>query len=338
MTAPLRAAIFSFAHMHAWSYAAALQAMPDVELVAIADDDAERLATARERFPQVPQWFEDYRDLLRSAPCDAAVITSPNVDHCRMTLDALGAGVHVLCEKPLATTVADGKRMIAAAREAGRTIMTAFPVRFCPAVVEAKKAIASGRLGRILGAAITNHGSMPGDWFVQPALSGGGAVMDHTVHVVDLLRWLFECEVVDVYAEYANRLHPDIACEDVGLLSFRMENGAVVTLDASWSRCRTWPIWGDVKLELRGEQGCLSLDCFPMQVTRSDDARSRYEAFAVGDNFDELMLREFVTAVRENRPPAVTGEDGLRALEVALAAYRAGRERRPVRIAEIAPG
>ena len=75
-----------------------------------------------------------------------------------------------------------------------------------------------------------------------------------------------------------------------------------------------------------------------MQVTRSDDARSRYEAFAVGDNFDELMLREFVTAVRENRPPAVTGEDGLRALEVALAAYRAGRERRPVRIAEIAPG
>jgi predicted dehydrogenase len=328
--AKCKIALLSFAHMHAYSYADVLLQLPDAELVAIADDDPELLAQLRQRYASVPSFFENYRDLLREVPCDAVIIASENAKHCEMALESFRRGKHVLCEKPLATTLEDAKRMIEASRDANRILMTAFPVRFSPAIVEAKKCIQGGALGKILAIASSNHGSMPGGWFVDPRLSGGGAVMDHTVHVVDVLRWLFECEIAEVYAVYENRLHPEIPCEDVGLLSMRMENGAVVTLDTSWSRCKSYPIWGDVKLEIRGEGGRLSIDCFPQQMHVYDDRRMRHEAFALGDNLDQLMIQEFVNAIVEKREPCVTGTDGLRALEVALAAYRAGKERRPV--------
>ncbi|MGB9692617.1 MAG: Gfo/Idh/MocA family protein [Candidatus Sumerlaeaceae bacterium] len=331
----LRIAILSFAHMHAYSYADVLSRTPNVELVAVADPDDTRREQLRRRYPNVKSWYDDHRKLLDSTPCDAVIIASENANHAALTLDALAARMHVLCEKPLATTLADARRMIEAAQRANRIFMTAFPVRFSPAIVRAKQAIDNGELGRILGAATSNHGSMPGGWFVIPELAGGGAVIDHTVHVVDLLRWLFSAEVEEVYAEYANRLYPEIPCEDVGLLLFTLDNGAIVTLDTSWSRCKTYPIWGDVKLEIRGEQGRLSLDCFPLQVARFDDKHGRAQAFSLSDNLDALMLEEFLSAVRDNRQPAVTGEDGLRALEVALAAYRSQREMRPVRITEL---
>ncbi len=331
----VRVAILSFAHMHAYSYADVLARMEGVDLIAVADPDAARRNELRKRYPDVPAWFANHRELLATVSCDAAIIASENVHHASLALDAFAAGLHVLCEKPIAVTVSDAVQMIEAARRADRILMTAFPVRFSPAIVYARQAIANGQLGRIIGAATSNHGSMPGGWFVMPDLAGGGAVIDHTVHVVDLLRWLFNCEVEEVYAEYANRLHPDIPCEDVGLLSFTMTNGAIITLDTSWSRCKTYPIWGDVKLEIRGERGRLSLDCFPLQVSRYDDRRARIESFALSDNLDALMIAEFISAIREKRQPAVTGEDGLRALEVALAAYRSGQEKRPVRVAEI---
>lgn len=333
----LRTALLSFAHMHAYSYADVLVSNSvDAELVAIADSSTERLAAVRDRYPSVQHVFSDYRELLRSGVAQAVIIASENVFHAPMAFHALDAGMHVLCEKPLATTVSDARNMIEAAKRAGRVLMTAFPVRFSPAIACAKRLIDNGELGRILGAATTNHGSMPGSWFVNPELSGGGAVIDHTVHVVDLLRFLFGCEIVEVYACYEKRLHPEINCEDVGLLSMTMENGAVVTLDTSWSRCKTYPIWGDVKLEIRGELGRLALDCFPTQVHRYDDRRQRHEAYSLTDNLDLLMIREFVSAVRENRAPVVTGEDGLRALEVALAAYKSGAEGRPVAVREVA--
>lgn len=334
---PLRCAIISFAHMHAYSYADVLLRCPQADLVAIADNDPQRLHELQQRYPQVKHWFEDYRDLLSGLPCDAVIITSPNAEHAAIALDCVAAGKHILCEKPIATNLADARRMIEAAHEADRLFMTAFPVRFSPAIQYAKHVITSDAFGRLLGGSTSNHGSMPGGWFVQPELSGGGAVIDHTVHVVDLLRWLFECEVEEVFAHYANRLHPEIPCEDVGLLSLRMANGAVLTLDTSWSRCKSYPIWGDVKLDLRGTRGRMSIDCFPQQVNLFDDQRNRHESFSCGDNLDELMIREFLTAIHEHRPPAVTGEDGLRALEVALAAYESARRNCPVRIADSRP-
>lgn len=320
---PITVAIVSFEHMHAYAYADALTQMQNVELVAIAESDPARLSELYRKYPQVSQFFSDYRVMLDTVSCDAVIITSANADHCAIALECTRRRKHILCEKPIATTVEDAKAMIQAAREAGVKLMTAFPVRFSPAVREAKRLIKEGKLGRVLGGATSNHGSMPGGWFTQPQRSGGGAVIDHTVHVVDLIRWIFEDEVESVFALAENRLHPEIPCEDCGLLLFRTRRGLTFSLDTSWSRCKSYPIWGDVKLDIRGEQANLSLNCFPCAVNHYDDTVLRHSAFSLGDNLDRLMLEEFCAAIREDREPEVTGEDGLRALEVALAAYQA---------------
>ncbi|MCX7718652.1 MAG: Gfo/Idh/MocA family oxidoreductase [Candidatus Sumerlaeaceae bacterium] len=328
---PLRIAIISFEHMHAYSYARVLDRAPWASLVAVAEADAGRLKAAMGDLKSAPQAFDDYRKMLDSVSLDAVVITTANADHAPVAIECAQRGKHILCEKPIATTVADACAMIRAAGRSRVRFMTAFPVRFSPAVHRAREAVLAGDLGRVLGACTSNHGSMPGGWFTDIARAGGGAVMDHTVHVTDLLRWILDDEVAEVSAEYGTRLHA-LACDDVGQLLLRFCKGTVASLDTSWSRPRCFPIWGDVKIELKGERANASLNCFPRAIHYYDDASMRHTAEAPGVNLDELMLAEFVAAVREDRPPAVTGVDGLRALEVTLAAYESGRIGEPVTI------
>lgn len=328
----LRLAIISFEHMHAWSYAAALTAgIEGARLTAVADYDAERLERARRDCPTVEGFYADWRALLDHSDVDGVVICSANCDHAEIAVECARRGKHILCEKPLAITIDDCRAIIAAAREGGVKLMTAFPVRFSPAIAEAKRLIEGGNLGQILGACTSNHGSMPGSWFVEREKSGGGAVIDHTVHVVDVLRYIFEDEVESIYAEYDTRLH-DLKVEDVGQLLMRFRNGAVVSLDTSWTRPKSYPIWGDVKIDLKAENANVSINCFPRQMNHYDDRTMRHSGTSPGEDLDALMLEEFTACIRENREPLVTGEDGMRAVEVALAAYKAGEQKQAVQV------
>lgn len=327
----IRVAIISFEHMHAFSYAHAFSNTAGAELVAVCESDPERMKKVRADFPNVPAYFEDYRKMLAEVECDAVIITSRNSDHPEIAVECARHGKHILCEKPIAVNIPDAQRIIAEARKANVKLMTAFPVRFSPAIAEAKRMIQGGVTGQILGACTSNHGSMPGGWFVEKDKSGGGAVMDHTVHVADLLRWMLEDEVAEVYAEYANRLHP-IDVEDVGQLLMRFRKGAVVSLDTSWSRCKSYSIWGDVKMEIKGEKGNISINCFPRQINHYDDRTMRHSATNAGEDLDALMIAEFLSAIREDREPCVSGEDGMRAVEVALAAYEAGEKGKVVKL------
>ena len=327
----LRIAIVSFEHMHAFSYAHSLRDLPGTKLVAASDSDAQRLARVRQEFPFVGACYADYRRMLDEVEIDAVIICSANADHKEIALECLRRGKHVMCEKPLATTAADAVEIIREARKNGVRLMTAFPVRFSPAIREAKRLIKSGALGRVIGACTSNHGSMPGGWFVDAAKSGGGAVMDHTVHVADLLRWLLEDEVETVYAEYATRLH-DLKVDDLGQLALRFRGGTFVSLDTSWSRPKSYSTWGDVKLEIKGELGNVSVNCFPRAINQFDNTTMRHTTAATIENLDGLMIEEFVAAIREGRDPEVSGEDGLRAVEIALAAYEAGRQKGVVRV------
>lgn len=327
----LKVAIISFAHMHAASYAHGIENLPDVKFVAIADDDPKRLEMTRDRYKTCGAFYSDFREMLDKEEIDAVIICSANSDHAEIAIECAARKKHILCEKPLAITVEDGVAIIKAARDNGVKLMTAFPIRFNQAIHEAKKMIQCGKIGRVLGAATSNHGSMPGGWFVDPAKSGGGAVMDHTVHVADLLRWMLEDEVDEVYAEYDRLLH-DIPSEDCGQLMLRFTKGTVVSLDTSWSRPKSYSIWGDVKMEIKGEKGNLSINCCPRTLNIYRNETMRHTTVSAGDNHDDLLVREFVDAVREDREPFVTGLDGLRAVEVALAAYEAGKRREVVKL------
>lgn len=326
----MKVGIVSFAHMHAHSYAKALKSMKDVDFVAIADDRPERGLAAAETYGV--RYVGDYPALL-AENVDAVIVCSENARHAEVVIAAAKAHKHVLCEKPIATTLADAQAMISACKEHGVIFEIAFPVRFHPAVQRVKQLLEQGRIGRILAMRGTNRGQNPGGWFVDPALSGGGAVLDHTVHVVDLMRWFSGSEVREVYAEIDTRFNDSLKVDDCGLLIMEFANGVIASHDPSWSRCTSYPSWGDVTIEIIGTKGVLLLDVFRQHMLLHSDLTGHTTHENWGDDMDALLVADFVRSVADQRIAAsVTGEDGLRALEVALAAYESAKLGQPVRI------
>jgi predicted dehydrogenase len=324
----IKIGMLSFAHMHAYSYAACVKQIPGVELAGIADDDSTRGQQAAEQFSTR---FCPSTEALLDEKLDGAIICAENVRHRPLAELAAPRVPHILCEKPIATTLADAQAMIDVCAAHGSKLQIAFPVRFSPPVQRLKDILDEGTLGRIYSVKATNHGRMPGGWFVDKALAGGGAVMDHSVHVVDLLRWFWNTEVTEVYAEIGySLLHPDLGIDDAGLLSFELAIGAYGTLDTSWSRPKSYPTWGDVKLEVLGERGIVRVDAFNQNLAVYSDQIGMGQWVNWGSNIDLGLVQDFVDMIATGREPFITGYDGLKALEVALAAYRSAEQGEPV--------
>jgi len=329
----MRIGIMSFAHHHAESYIKALKAIPEIELISIADDDLMRgPAMAAEN--RSARLFESYEALLAAKP-DGVIVCSENVKHRPLVEMAASAGVNVLCEKPLATTLEDGEAMIAACKKAGVHLMTAFPMRFHAAALQVKAALDSGEVGKVRCCNATNQGQNPRvirAWFNDKALAGGGSVMDHTVHVVDMLRWYMGAEVTEVYAEIDNLFNTgEVDIDTAGLLMLNFDNGVFATLDCSWSRPAFYPTWGNVKIDLICEKGVLHTDYF-IQNLIAHYSYSTSEWLHWGSDADAAMIAEFIASIRENRAPSVTGEDGLKAVAVTLAAYESAQAHQPVKL------
>jgi predicted dehydrogenase len=201
----MRIGILSFAHLHAEGYIQILQNLPEIEFIGLADEDTERGKAFAKQFNA--SYFESYEALLATKP-DGVIICSENARHAPLVHLAAEAGVHILCEKPLATKREDALSMIAACEKARVKLMTAFPMRFSTPILEAKKALAMA--GRVYGINGTNQGECPKHlraWFVDKELAGGGALMDHIVHLADVLRWYLQSEVVEVFAEVNHILY-----------------------------------------------------------------------------------------------------------------------------------
>lgn len=310
--------IISFAHLHAASYAECLNKLQNVTLTGIYDDDAAR---GEQMANSYDSNYFDNLDALLDTGLDGVIICSENVHHQRFVNRAAEQVNYILCEKPIATTLEAAQDMIDTCEAHSAKLQIAFPVRFSPPVQSLKKMLDEGTLGTIISASCTNHGRMPGGWFIDKALSGGGAVIDHTVHVIDLLRWFWNTEVTEVYANISDSLlHPDLGIDDAGLLSFKLANGVYGTLDTSWSRPANYPTWGDVKLELLGESGIVKVDAFSQTLNLHSETQGG-QHLGWGSNPDLGLVRDFVEMIETGREPSITGEDGLRALEVALAAY-----------------
>ncbi len=330
----MKIGILSFAHIHAEAYVQHLRAIPGVALIGLADEDLARGQHYAAQFDA--PLFPSYEALLAEQPA-AVLVCSENSKHRPLVELAAAAGVHVLCEKPLATTLADAEALIAACAHAGVTLMTAFPMRFSAPVTELKARLDAGDLERIYCCNATNQGQVPARhraWFVDPDLAGGGAIMDHTVHLVDLLRWYLGSEVVEVYAQTNRIFHAaEVTVETGGLLMLTFANGVFASIDCSWSKPDAYPTWGGLTFELVSERGAVRVDAFKQNLTVYRQGRERAAWAHWGSDADGAMLAEFVAAIREDRPPRISGLDGYRALEVAQAAYASAASGRPVRLA-----
>jgi predicted dehydrogenase len=337
MAERLRIGLLSTAHVHADAYAQILRGMPDVDLIGLADDDA---SAGRSFADANGLRYLGSRDALIAERPDAAIVTSPNSHH-RVDVEALAAaGIGILCEKPLATTVNDAVAIVRACERGGVPLMTAFPMRYSAPVLAMVEDVRNGKIGRVCAVAAVNQGELPSRhraWFADPVLAGGGAVMDHTVHVVDLLRWILEREVSQVYAATNRILHADRAAVETGGLLLLHFGDVFVTLDCSWSRPDSYPTWGGLGMEIVGERGVLDIDAFRQRFTLYGPGDQRPSWVFWGSDPNVGMLRAFIDSLRAAQSPPITGIDGLRATEVVAAAYASAASGDPVTLELVSP-
>jgi 1,5-anhydro-D-fructose reductase (1,5-anhydro-D-mannitol-forming) len=363
----MKVGVLSFAHVHAAGYARLLRGMADVEVLT-SDPDARSAPSGEERGAELAarlgvEHVGSYRELFDWGP-DAVVVAAENSRHRPLVELAAKHGVDVLCEKPLATTAEDGEAMVAACREAGVRLGVAYPVRFSPAYAALREAVRGGGTGRVLTVAGANNGRLPADaraWFTDAELAGGGALMDHTVHIADLLDELFgeDTRAVEVYAQTNNLMYGGgssggdgpgegsgdgsgggraVEVETAGLVTVRYDNGAVATIDCSWSHPDHHPTWGGLELQLVGERATVEMDAFGQVVSGFDDGRREGVLLPWGTDLDEAMMRSFLYGTGacgtddENAVRVADGEAGLRSLRIALAGYASARSGQPVRL------
>jgi predicted dehydrogenase len=329
----IKIGILSFAHHHGEAYISNLRRIQGVELIGVADDDPMRGQTIAAQ--NHAYYFHSYEDLLQAKP-DGVIICTENHRHRPLVELAASGGVHILCEKPIATTLEDARAIVDICDKAGVLLMTAFPMRFSAPLLEIKARLDQGDFGEIYCFNGTNQGELPTKhraWFVDPELAGGGAIMDHTVHLVDIMRWFTGSEVETMYARSNKIFHTEEVDVETGALEMlTFENGVFGTIDASWSRPQYWPTWGGLTFEMVTHRGAVLVDAFRqnLNIYRHEWQRSNWAYW--GSDSNHAMVSEFVAAIRENRSPRVTGVDGLRAVEATLAAYESDRTGQTVQV------
>lgn len=329
----IKIGILSFAHHHGEAYISNLRRLEGVELLGVTDEDpirGQRIAAQNEA-----RYFHSYEDLFEAKP-DGVIICTENNRHRPMVEMAASRDVHVLCEKPIAATLEDARAIVNACEKAGVFLMTAFPMRFSAPLLEIKAGLDRGDFGDVYCFNATNQGELPTKhraWFVDPELAGGGAIMDHTVHLVDIMRWFTGSEVATMYARSNRIFHADeVAVETGALEMLTFENDVFATIDASWSRPQYWPTWGGLTFEMVTQRGTVVVDAFRqnLNVYRHDWQRSNWAYWGSDMNHD--MISDFAAAIRDNRPPRVTGLDGLRAVEATQAAYESDQTGQAVQV------
>jgi predicted dehydrogenase len=300
-------------HLRAW-------AANGITPAAIADANPTVLAAAVEAHGGEP--FADGESLIRSGLVDIACICTPPAFHADLAVTALEAGLAVFCEKPLATTVADAERVQAAVERSGAMFAVGFCHRFQPQVERLREMIAEGDLGVIrefrnrFAGHLTNAETR---WFSNPAMSGGGALIDTSVHSVDLFRYLVG-EPVGVQAFTStceSDLGPALEVEDTGVIILKTADGALGVIETSW---RTPP--GEWVLSVHGTGGTATLDyaTLALRFCRGD---GEWEDVAVepGDRF-EREIAQFIDCWRNGGTPRATVDDGVAATRILDAAYR----------------
>jgi predicted dehydrogenase len=319
----MKLAILSFAHTHAEVYIDLLHHYAGVELVGISDDDELRGKSFAEKYGV--RFFSDYEDLLLEKP-DGIIVCSETAKHRKQVEQAAQKGIHVLCEKPIASNLIDAKAMIEACESHHVILMMAYPLRFSVPFNEIKTDYEMGKYGKVFALNTTNQAQIPimeREWFGDKLLAGGGAVMDHTVHLADALRWILQDEVQEVYAQHNRILFKSrVSVETAGLIMITFTNGVFASIDCSWSKPINYPTWGGVTIDMITENGAVSIDAYKQSLDLYQYQQSSHKWDYWGSSTKKPLLDEFIDAIHGHRKPCITGMDGYKSLEIALAAYQ----------------
>ena len=307
--------------------------MPGVQFVGIADESAEvrsRIAHAL----RVPT-FPSMEAMLEASDPDAVVLAVPTSLHLPMALPLIEAGKHVLVEKPIADTVENGQRLVEAARKAGVVLFVGHIERFNPAVIELKKQLNAGTVGRIYQL----HGRRVGPF--PPRIVDVGVTIDLATHDLNVMERVAGAPIIRVFAETEQRLHS--TREDMVTAILRFENGAVGTLDVNWlTPTKIRELW------VHGERGMFHVNYLTQDLTLFENASAvgsaevlLFVGIAEGRSIRfpiqrieplRAELEHFVECIEQGTAPIVPGEEAVRALHLAQQLVDSAREHKPISV------
>ncbi|HZZ81805.1 MAG TPA: Gfo/Idh/MocA family oxidoreductase [Gemmataceae bacterium] len=339
-------------------HGAALRDLPEADLVGVCDSSAERATEFATRFGGQP--YTDLAAMLHETKPQAILVATPHPLHAQPVIQAAQAGVSALVEKPLAASLADCDAMLSAARQARTKLGVISQRRFYESVLRMKGAIDAGKIGKpILGVfamyswrdeAYYRSDPWRGKWDTE----GGGVLVNQSPHHLDLMHW-FLGDIDEITGYWANLNHPYIEVEDTALAMIRFKSGALGSIVATLS---TRP-GIHAKVHVHGSSGAsvgvetdrgatfvagMSQIAEPplndvwtipgeehLLATFQAEDRARFGAVDATTHYHALQIQDFLQAVRDDRAPMVTGEDGRVVVEMFTAIYRSQRERRPIK-------
>ena len=305
-----------------------------VELVAVADANAERLDSYADSHVRR---YSSYEELCDDPDIDAVSICLPTFLHEPAVVRAFTKGKHVLCEKPLAHTAAAGERIVAAARASGKKFMMNLHLRFTPASTYIRSLLDSGELGEVyysFSSYLRQPRGIPtgvGGWFYRKAQSGGGALLDNGVHLIDQQWYLMGCPkpleaMGQTYNKFGSELiGKEFDVEDFAAGMIRFENGAALLFENAWASVVQEPTH---LLRVLGTK--MGATAQPFIVTRrhgGDCEQVKPEAIKT-----ENPVEHFVRCIREDQNPIVTPEQGWTLLKMIEALYRSAASGKSQRI------
>jgi len=327
----------------------ALNKVDGCDLAAIADPDQQR-ARAIAPSKETRLW-EDYRELLATSEVDSIIVATPPQFHEEIVIGALESGKHVICEKPLATSVGACRRMVELARKTGRVLTVGFNHRYFPAIQVVKRTLDSGIIGELDHIrAFAGHQGLSefrNSWEYDQAAIGGGALMDVGIHMIDLTRYLLG-EVEEVYGVATNQVWQIEKAEDSGFALMRSPRGKHATLHATWTEWKGYRF----HIQAYGDKGMALAYYAPMMnmIIVLDDERKRqsrkfhfYPLNIVREKFQgwqyttritfQQEFKDFLKRVAGEDGTIADGFDGFRAVEIANAIYLSSRRKMPIRLA-----
>jgi len=324
--------------------AASFQIMPhEAEVVAIASPTPGNAAELANKYG-ITRVFTDYRKLLAMDEIDMVVIGVPNHLHCQVTVDAAAAGKHIVCEKPLAMTIAEGEEMIAVAKRHGVLLMYGEELFFTPKYLKAKEMADAGAFGKIhLVKQSEKHFGPHSPWFWDVNRSGGGALMDLGCHGIAFCYWfLGRSPIKTVYCQMGTYVHGDkTKAEDESLCILEFANGAVGLIENSWARRGGM----DDRIEVFGGAGVtyanlhmgnalqtFSENGYGYAVEKAPTTKGwSYPVFEELWNYGTPQeLTHVARCVRGKETPQSTGEDGLVVMQALYAGYASAGEGRKI--------
>lgn len=326
---------------------AALRQVPGVEVVGVASPTpgrAERFAADR----GIPFHATDYRRLYDRADIDLVVLGLPNHLHCEATELAAAAGKHVVVEKPLAPSLADCDRMIAACEQAGVILGYAEELCFAPKYARLKQLVDEGALGRVHTVKQSEkHDGPHAAWFYDTRVSGGGVTFDMGCHAIEFFRWVLgregrKARITSVYAHMSTTVHADRTDgDDDAILILDFEGGAVGLAEESWTK----PGGMDDRAEVFGSEGQAYADLlFGNSLRTYSRPGYGYAVEKAGDTrgwtfpvFEEIWnygfpqeMAHFVDCIRDGNTPTENGHDGRAVVEAIHALYASAAEGRRI--------